>query len=230
MLILSSICSILQNLSIFVLHIKGSGSFPKPLSKKEEKKYLEMWENGDKSARDYLIEHNLRLVAHIIKKYYSNSNDQEDLISIGTIGLIKAINTFNMHKGIRLSSYASRCVENEILMFFRNGKKTQLDVSMNEPIDFDKDGNSLTLMDVIASENNLIYDIDVKLNLEKLKEYIERELSPREQTILKLRYGLDGSIPLPQREVAKILGISRSYVSRIEKKSLEILKSKFDKD
>lgn len=228
MFILSFVYSILQSLSIFILHIKDSGSFPKPLSKNEERKYLEMWEKGDKSARDYLIEHNLRLVAHIIKKYYSSTNDQEDLISIGTIGLIKAINTFNMHKGIRLSSYASRCVENEILMFFRNGKKTQLDISMNEPIDFDKDGNSLTLMDIIASENNLIYDVDMKINLEKLKDYIKKELSPREQTILKLRYGLDGSIPLPQREVAKILGISRSYVSRIEKKSLETLRKKFN--
>ena len=168
---------------------------------------------GDQNARNTLIEHNLRLVAHIIKKYYANSSDQDDLISIGTIGLIKAVDSFDTGKGIRLSSYAARCIENEILMFFRTTKKTAQDVSMNEPIDTDRDGNALTLMDTMASEDNM-----------------EEELSPREQSIICLRYGLvPGSKPLAQREVASALGISRSYVSRIEKKALSTLNKRFSK-
>ena len=201
----------ISDLIFFILHVTGSGSFPKPLSAKEEKEYLEKLNQGDQNARNTLIEHNLRLVAHIIKKYYANSSDQDDLISIGTIGLIKAVDSFDTGKGIRLSSYAARCIENEILMFFRTTKKTAQDVSMNEPIDTDRDGNALTLMDTMASEDNMVENIDNKIKIEKLKSYMEEELSPREQSIICLRYGLvPGSKPLAQREVASALGISRS--------------------
>ena len=221
----------ISDLIFFILHVTGSGSFPKPLSAKEEKEYLEKLNQGDQNARNMLIEHNLRLVAHIIKKYYANSSDQDDLISIGTIGLIKAIDSFDTGKGIRLSSYAARCIENEILMFFRTTKKTAQDVSMNEPIDTDRDGNALTLMDTMASEDNMVENIKVTtVKIEKLKSYMEEELLPREQSIICLRYGLvPGSKPLAQREVASALGISRSYVSRIEKKALSTLNKRFSK-
>mgnify|MGYP000999964689 CR=1 FL=1 len=219
----------ISNLLFFVLHVTGNGSFPKPLTSQEEREYLERWKNGDRDARSKLIEHNLRLVAHIIKKYYSNANDQDDLISIGTIGLIKAIDSFDSDKGIRLSSYAARCIENEVLMFFRSGKKSSQDVSINEPIDTDKDGNTLTLIDIMATEDNIIDNLDCKIKSEQLKKYIAEVLSPRERTIIELRYGLDGRPPLTQREVASSLGISRSYVSRIEKKALGILHKRFTK-
>lgn len=219
----------LSGLIFWVLHVTGAGSFPRPLTAEEEKDCLERLQNGDQTARNELIEHNLRLVAHIIKKYYSNTNDQDDLISIGTIGLIKAVNTFDNSKGIRLSSYAARCIENEVLMFFRASKKSAQDVSMNEPIDTDKDGNALTLMDVMATEDNIVDNLDWKIKSEQLKRYILETLSPREQTIIELRYGLNGDLPLTQREVASKLKISRSYVSRIEKKALLALKKKFDK-
>ncbi len=165
----------------------------------------------------------------LFKKYYSNVNDQDDLVSIGTIGLIKAVNTFDQTKGIRLSSYAARCIENEVLMFFRNGRKTAQDVSMNEPIDTDKDGNALTLMDVMSTEDSIVDDLDTKIKSEKLHKYIVETLSPRERIIIELRYGLGGKIPLTQREVAARMKISRSYVSRIEKKALISLKKKFDR-
>lgn len=220
---------VLNNIVFLILHVTGQGSFPRPLSAKEEKKYLELYKNGDTLARDKLIEHNLRLVAHIIKKYYSSINDQDDLVSIGTIGLIKAIDTFDPTKGIRLSSYAARCIENEILMFFRNMKKSAQDVSMNEPIDTDKEGNSLSLIDVMSVEDSIVDDIDIKIKSEKLKKYINEVLSPRERIIIELRYGLNGKKPLTQREVANIMKISRSYVSRIEKKSLTSLKKRFNK-
>ncbi len=219
----------ISNLLFFVLHVTGNGSFPKPLTSQEEREYLERWKNGDRDARSKLIEHNLRLVAHIIKKYYSNANDQDDLISIGTIGLIKAIDSFDSDKGIRLSSYAARCIENEVLMFFRSGKKSSQDVSINEPIDTDKDGNTLTLIDIMATEDNIIDNLDCKIKSEQLKKYIAEVLSPRERTIIELRYGLDGRPPLTQREVASSLGISRSYVSRIEKKALGVLHKRFTK-
>lgn len=222
----SSILSFISNFAyIFILHVVGTGSFPKPLSKKEEEEQLKLLMAGDRSARDVLIERNLRLVAHIVKKYYALSGDQDDLVSIGTIGLIKAVDTFDVDKNIKLSSYASRCIENEILMYFRNQKKTSLDVSLDEAIDTDKDGNPLTLMDIMSTEDNIIDEIDLKINSEKIRSYV-RLLPKRERDIIIMRYGLNGEKPLTQREVAKYLNISRSYVSRIEKKTLKELKGK----
>ena len=210
------------------LHAANSGSFPRTLTAAEEREYLARYKEGDMDARAKLIEHNLRLVAHIIKKYYSASKDQDDLISIGTIGLIKGVSTFNGEKGARLATYAARCIENEILMYFRNQKKAAQDVLINDPIDTDRDGNTLTLIDVIADEENLADNVDLKIKSEKLLEYIEDTLNDREKRIIRLRYGLDGNRELTQREVAGLLGISRSYVSRIEKKSLENLRKRFD--
>ena len=204
----------LSGLIFFILHVTGAGSFPRPLTAEEERNCLERLKNGDRHARDELIEHNLRLVAHIVKKYYSNTSDQDDLISIGTIGLIKAVNTFDHTKGIRLSSYAARCIENEVLMYFRAAKKSAQDISMNEPIDTDKDGNALTLMDVMSTEDNIVDNLDCKVKSEQLKRYIAQVLTPRERLIIELRYGLNNDHPLTQREVAARLKISRSYVSR----------------
>lgn len=213
---------------LFILHVTGAGAFPKPLSDEEEKMYLQKANDGDSAARNKLVEHNLRLVAHIVKKYYGTGADPDDLVSIGTIGLIKAINTFNANKNIRLSSYASRCIENEILMYFRGTKKTSLDISMNEEIDSDSDGNALTLMDVMSADDSIVEDLDIKIKSEQLPVYIKETLTPREQLIIKLRYGLDGKEPLTQREVAALLKISRSYVSRIEKKALQSLRKRYE--
>lgn len=218
---------VLSVLPFAVLHVMTPNSFPKPLSAKEEKKFIELLRKGDTEAKNKLIKHNLRLVAHITKKYYFNKSEPDDLISIGTIGLIKAVNTFKADKGIRLSSYAARCIENEILMHFRNSKKSSLDISINEPIETDKNGNILTLMDTIATDDSVVDKIDTKINIQKLGRYILKFLSPRERMIVCLRYGLCGQNSLPQREVAKRLGISRSYVSRIEKRALGILKNSF---
>ncbi len=220
--------SIFANMFYLMLHIENHGSFPKPLSAKEEKAALERMKQGDNSARDLLVEHNLRLVVHIIKKYYSNYSDQDDLISIGTIGLIKAVNSFDSDKGTRLATYAARCVENEILMYFRNQKKTSQDISMSEPIDMDAEGNPLTLSDIIFTDDTVTDDIDKKLKIEKLRDLINAMPNGREKTIIIKRYGLDGKFPLAQKEIASMLGISRSYVSRIEKKVLEDLRKNFD--
>ena len=217
-----------QYIFLFILHIAHSESFPKPLKKSEEQHYLELAAKGDINARNILVEHNLRLVAHIIKKYYQNYGGQEDLVSIGTIGLIKAINTFNPQKNIKLSSYASRCIENEILMHFRNNRKSSQDVSLNDTIDTDKDGNPLTLMDVMASDMDVAEDVDTKLHLEVLGRYIDEVLTPREKEIIIKRYGLGGERIQTQRELAKKLNISRSYISRIEKKALEKLRKRYE--
>lgn len=219
----------LSNLLFLALHVEGNGSFPKPLNSEKEKECFDKMAKGDMEARNKLIEHNLRLVAHISKKYYSATNDQEDLISIGTIGLIKAVNTFSYEKGTRFATYAARCIENEILMHFRNVKKTAGDISISEPIDSDGDGNSITLMDIFSDEESMIDDICLKMNAKKLYGFIETSLEEREKTIITLRYGLNATRPLTQREIAKKLKISRSYVSRIEKKALEKLKEEFDK-
>lgn len=226
---LSSIFGYLvSHLMYFVLHVTNAGSFPQPLSAEEEKKLVQRMEEGDEEARGILIEHNLRLVAHIVKKYYSGPVEQDDLISIGTIGLIKAVSTFNSGKGIRLATYAARCIENEILMHFRNLKKSAQDVFISDPIDTDKEGNALTLQDVIADEGNIADDIDLKIKSEQVRRFMTESLGERERMIIEMRYGLDGREELTQREVAKKLGISRSYVSRIEKKALELLRRRFE--
>lgn len=217
-----------QYIFTFILHICGNGKFPKPLSEAKEKEYLLKSKNGDIKARNILVEHNLRLVAHIIKKYYAVNVDQDDLVSIGTIGLIKAINTFDMDKNIKLSSYASRCIENEILMHFRNLKKSSQNVSLEDAVDIDKDGNTLKLMDLLSIDDDFADNLDKKLNLQKINKYLTETLTKRELQIINLRYGLNGSKPLTQREVSSIMNISRSYVSRIEKKALEKLKARYD--
>lgn len=211
----------------FALHVKGAGAFPPPLSAEREAELLEKSRNGDNEARNELIEHNLRLVAHIVKKYYNTGADQDDMISIGTIGLIKAVSTFNTDKGIHLATYASRCIENEILMFFRNQKKTAQDVFISDPIDTDKDGNTLTLIDVIADKSDIADEIDTKIKVEKLRVILPVCLTERERLIIEMRYGLCGRDELTQREIAKKLNISRSYVSRIEKSALEKLRKQF---
>lgn len=205
----------------FALHVKGAGSFPPPLSAEREAELLEKSRNGDDDARNELIEHNLRLVAHIVKKYYNTGADQDDMISIGTIGLIKAVSTFNADKGIHLATYASRCIENEILMFFRNQKKTAQDVFISDPIDTDKDGNTLTLIDVIADKSDIADEIDTKIKVEKLRVILPVCLTERERLIIEMRYGLCGREELTQREIAKKLNISRSYVSAIENQRLK---------
>ncbi|MBR2338665.1 MAG: RNA polymerase sporulation sigma factor SigK [Clostridia bacterium] len=210
------------------LQVINSGSFPRPLTAQQEQECLIAYhERGDMTARNRLVEHNLRLVAHIIKKYYSSTRDQDDLISIGTIGLMKAVNTFDYKKGVRLATYASRCVENEILMYFRANKKTAQDVSLTEPIETDREGHSLTLMDVIAADDTIADDLDLKINASKLYRYMEETLEDREKEIIRRRYGLTGN-PQTQREVARRLDISRSYVSRIEKKALGKLRRRFE--
>lgn len=210
---------------LLMLRLSPGGSFPSPLSVEEERRYLMLWQDGDVAARNVLVEHNLRLVAHIIKKYYTQTNDMEDLISIGTIGLIKGINTYKPDRGIRLTTYASRCIENEILMHFRSQKKTMGDVSLSDVLDTDGDGNSLSLMDVLAQDDEMSDRIGELELCGKLKALVSSALNEREARIIKLRYGLDGSPPMTQRETAKACGISRSYVSRIEKKALAKLKA-----
>lgn len=219
----------LENLLFFALHLESGGAFPKPLSAAEEEECFRKMHEGDSAARNKLIEHNLRLVAHIIKKYYTVSVDQEDLISIGTIGLIKAVSTFNYAKNTRFATYASRCIENEILMHFRSLKKSAGDIYFEEPIDVDKEGNQLTLIDIIAEDDGIVDKIDLSMKSEQLYRFIDECLTEREITIIKHRYGLYGCKPLTQREVAKMLNISRSYVSRIEKKALQTLKKKYDR-
>ena len=222
----------IENLLSFILyitlHLNSSSSFPPPLSASEERKYLNEMKNGSKEAKDKLIEHNLRLVAHIIKKYYSNYSEQDDLISIGSIGLIKGINSFNCEKGTRLATYAAKCIENEILMYFRSSKKSSQDISLNEPIESDSDGNPITLMDVMFCEDTISDDIDFKIKSEKLKTFIEKLDNKKEKEIIIKRYGLDDSKPMTQREIANNLGISRSYVSRIEKRVINKLRKMFE--
>ena len=228
-MLLSLLQSLSTNILYFMLHLSQTNSFPKPLSAKEEQEeFIKFHRDGDINARNKLVNHNMRLVAHIIKKYYSNYSDQEDIISIGTIGLIKAINTFDYTKGTRLATYASRCIENEIFMHFRTLKKNANEVSMNEPIDVDSEGNPLTFSDIIYDEKSVFDDVDLKMKTEKLYEYIEKIKDERKKKILIMRYGLYDTKPYTQREIAKELGISRSYVSRIETKAIEELRELFE--
>ncbi|MBO5050261.1 MAG: RNA polymerase sporulation sigma factor SigK [Oscillospiraceae bacterium] len=209
---------------MFALQL-GSGSFPRPLTRQEEDAYITRFKNGDLQARNVLIEHNLRLVAHVLKKYYAQNADQEDLISIGTIGLIKGIESFDPSKGARLGTYAARCVENEILMYFRSQKKSSQDVSLSDYIETAGDGAALSLMDVVAQDEDLLERISNREDIRKMLSAIDRVLTPQEKQVITLRYGLGGGTPQKQRDVAKITGISRSYVSRIEKKALMKLKA-----
>ena len=204
-------------------------SFPKPLSKEKEQEYLKKSANGDKEAKEILVKHNLRLVAHIAKKY-ANYGDNDELISIGSIGLMKAIESFKSDKGTSLATYASRCIENEILMTMRTSKKHRSNVSLNEPIGVDKDGNELVIMDMLESDQNVIEDVENSIMMEKLSQITKSALDEREYQIIKLRYGLENTGALTQREVAKKFNISRSYVSRIEKKALEKIKKTVNKD
>ena len=202
-----------------------TGSFPKPLTPEEEQHYLALSAQGDLDARNILIERNLRLVAHIMKKYYAQTSDQEDLISIGTIGLIKGIESFDASKGTRLATYAARCVENEILMYFRSQKKSSQDVSLSDYIETGTDGAALALMDVVSDDEDLLERVSTRQDLKKLCKAVDEVLTQQERTVIIARYGLGGCASMRQREVANFTGISRSYVSRIEKKALEKLRA-----
>lgn len=214
---------------LYSLRLSSGGSFPKPLSAKEERDYLARAAKGDLEARNILIERNLRLVAHIMKKYYTQASDQEDLISIGTIGLIKGISTFQPEKGTRLATYAARCIENEILMHFRGQKKSATDVSLSDYIETGKDGTSLSLMDVVCSDEDVFEQLSEQELIGRMSRAVQTVLEPREREILRMRYGLSGATPLTQREVAEQCGISRSYVSRIEKKALRKLREELER-
>ena len=221
----------IELISLMILPLLGainSQNFPDVLTQAEENKYLKAWENKDFEARNKLIEHNLRLVAHIVKKFENTGIDKDDLLSIGTFGLIKAVDTFNFNATNKLATYAAKCIENEILMHFRSLKKTAQDVSINDPIETDKEGNDLSLIDVIADDSNIFDKIDLRIKTENLKKFMNEVLTPREKIIISLRFGLISGKENTQREVAEKLNISRSYVSRIEKKALKKLYDKFE--
>ena len=229
-LCISGFFHFLQTAVFAVGYISGTSLFPEPLSSEEERIYLEKLSTGDEDARNILIERNLRLVAHVCKKYSNSNVDQDDLISIGTIGLIKGINSFKPEKGARLSTYVSRCIDNEILMHFRADKKNSKNVSIYDGISYDKEGNEVTILDVLKTEdpdfNEEIYKND---NIKLLKEYMNI-LTPRERDVLTKRYGLDNNDEITQKEIAKSLGISRSYVSRIEKRAITKILREFIKN
>ena len=221
---ISAALLLLSQSLFFSLHLAGNpGSFPQPLSEQEEQDCLARWAEGDLAARNRLVEHNLRLVAHIIKKYYTTADNQDDLISIGTIGLIKAVNTFRPDKKIRLATYASRCIENEILMYFRSQRKLQGEVSLSDTLETDGGGDALYLLDVVGTDDTMLSDLQDKENCLRLRRAVAECLTDREADIIRRRYGLDGHAPHTQKQVATLYNISRSYVSRIEKRALEKL-------
>ena len=223
---LSAALLLLANSLFLTLRLTGNpGSFPKPLSAKEEQMYRERSLAGDLEARNILVEHNLRLVAHIIKKYYTQSAEQEDLISIGTIGLIKAVDTFRPERKIRLATYASRCVENEVLMYFRSRKKLQGEMSLSDTIDGDDAGSALCLMDVVGSDDTMLSDMADREEQQRIRYLVDTCLTDREAEVIRRRYGLTGDLPQTQRQVAAAFSISRSYVSRIEKRALSKLEA-----
>ncbi len=226
---LESIFFMLTRMFSVFLSLSPSQSFPPPLDPKEEQELFVKMKKGDQNARNKLIEHNLRLVSHIVRKYYASSPCTEDLFSIGSIGLVKAIDSFDPKNGARFATYSAKCIQNEILMYFRSQKKLGSEVSINETIDTDRDGNPLTYGDIISSDDNIADEIDRKIKCERAFEYIKNRLGERERRIIVLRYGLDGNVPLTQREVAERLGISRSYVSRIEKSILTELREYIDR-
>ena len=218
---ISAALLLLSQSLFFSLHLAGNpGSFPQPLSEQEEQDCLARWAEGDLAARNRLVEHNLRLVAHIIKKYYTTADNQDDLISIGTIGLIKAVNTFRPDKKIRLATYASRCIENEILMYFRSQRKLQGEVSLSDTLETDGGGDALYLLDVVGTDDTMLSDLQDKENCLRLRRAVAECLTDREADIIRRRYGLDGHAPHTQKQVATLYNISRSYVSRIEKRAL----------
>jgi len=219
--------SMLSNFFHLILGINSPQSFPPPLSSGDEKKYFLLMKKGDLHAREKLILHNLRLVSHIVRKYYASAKNQEDLVSIGTLGLVKAVDTFQISNGAKFATYAARCIQNEILMHFRSQKKLAAEVSLNETIDVDRDGNPLTYIDVISCDESLTNEIERKITSDRALRYVNTLLTPRERQIVVLRYGLGGKPPMTQREIAQILKISRSYVSRIEKGALEKLQGAF---
>ncbi len=221
---LEFIWSLLGRIVFFTGSIGTKNSFPKPLAKEEEERYLLLASQGDKSAKELLIKHNMRLVAHIVKKY-TGAAETDDLISVGSIGLIKAINTYQIGHGTALATYTARCIENEILMLIRSNKKHKNILLLSDPVGTDKDGNELTLMDLLFEKEDCIFEqVEHSVQREKLLKQIKEILSEREYTIICLRYALKGGIPLPQREVANVLKISRSYISRIEKRAIEKLR------
>ena len=222
---LYSALMLMMSSAFLMLRLSPTGSFPKPLSAEEEKASLTAWKNGDINARDRLIEHNLRLVAHITKKYYAQCDDTDDLISIGTIGLIKAINTYDPDKKVKLATYASRCIENEILMYLRSMRRRAAEVSLTEALESDEEGGGLSLMDVLAQEDDLDERLALSEQAARLRKAVDTKLDPREASVICFRYGLNGKPPMTQRETAQQLGISRSYISRIEKKALEKLRA-----
>ena len=225
MILLSNFMEFLCSNIFLTGYISGNNTFPKPLDEKEEEKYLQLLKTGDKKAKSILIERNLRLVAHIVKKYQIPNKDIDELISIGTVGIIKAIDSFDVTKGTRLATYASRCIENEILMLFRNNKKQKSETFLQDPIGVDKEGNEISLIDVLSSEKDSVIDkVEMKLQIKALYNKMNSALTEREGEILKMRYGLKDGKCKTQREIAGMLGISRSYVSRIEKKALKKLK------
>ncbi|MCM1298774.1 MAG: RNA polymerase sporulation sigma factor SigK [[Eubacterium] siraeum] len=227
--------TVLNNLIFFALHFDRTSSFPKPLSKQEEQECIKLIAQGDEKAREKLIEHNLRLVAYIVKKRYSESNEQEDLISIGTIGLIRAVETFSGDKNTSFSTYAGKCIDNQIKMYFRKIKHQQTEMHLDAPIEIDKEGNPLTIADIFKDITDVSKEVDLRIDLQKLYRYINETLDEREKLILCNRYGLNSTKGVPnkaltQREVAQKLNISRSYVSRIEKKALKKLADRFERN
>ena len=224
---LAQFFSMLSNLIHLILGINPPQSFPPPLPKEKEQLYFQKMEQGDTTFRQELILHNLRLVSHIVKKYYPSAKNQEDLTSIGTLGLIKAVDTFRISKGAKFATYAARCIQNEILMHFRSQKKLSAEISLNETIDVDRDGNPLTYIDVISCDECMPEEIQRKITSDRVLRYVETRLTPRERQIVTMRYGLGGCKPRTQREIAELLKISRSYVSRIEKGALEKLQATF---
>ena len=222
-----NIGSLLLRFISLILGIEDSQSFPPPLAKSEETELFKKMAEGNERARDKIIEHNLRLVSHIIRKYYASYENPDELLSIGSLGLIKAVDSFKPTFGTRFATYGAKCVQNEILMFFRSKKKRGIEISINDQIDVDKDGNPLTYLDIISAPQNMETDLDLKIHIEKLRLLVDTVLLPREKEIIILRYGLKGFQPRTQREVARHLGISRSYVYRIEKKALEKMKEAF---
>lgn len=229
-ILLDSLFLMLRNLLIFSSYVENKNSFPKPLSREKEAEYVIRSENGDKEATELLIRHNLRLVAHIAKKY-CNYPDTDELISIGSIGLIKAIRTYKSGKGTALATYAAKCIENEILMTLRVNKKHKNNVSLNDPVGTDRDGNELTIIDMLSTdEEGVITDVENRMLIEKVSEIVKTSLDKREYEIIVMRYGLNDTPSLTQREVAEKFGISRSYISRIEKKALQKIKSAIEKN